>query len=129
MDSGRTVTVTPLAVESALKMTWQQSVTEEDVYTAFKTINAALAESKNDLFIVVDLLNNPNFPLNATINGAIFGPYRNAKLKEWLIVGTNPTARLIARMLNSISRRDNIRWFSSEDEALTYIAQTRMDRA
>lgn len=122
MNPPRTVTVEPLSAENVLRMTWQKWVTEEDVYAAFKIITTALVESQNDLFVIVDLRNNPNFPLNATVTGALYGPYRNPRLKEWLIIGSNSTARLIARLLNSISRRDNIHWFNSEDEALAYLA-------
>lgn len=117
------VVVDRLENANAAKMTWQHSVTAKDVRSAFNQLDEMLAESDDDFFVVVNLLSNPNFPLNATVDGALFGPYRNPKLRAWLIVGSNPVARLIERLLAGVTNRRNVLWFDTENEALEYLTE------
>jgi hypothetical protein len=115
-----TVDVQPIEYLPALKMTWQHKVVDKDVIMAFESITAALNNSKKPLYVVVDLLSNPNFPLMVTVQNAL-EPYRHPQLQEWLIVGSNWMAKTIEGTLSKITRHKNVRWFDSEDEALDYM--------
>jgi hypothetical protein len=116
-----TVRVEPLEGKNALKMIWQRQVIEQDVREAFQVINTCLNEADGQMWVMVDLLSNPNFPLGATIQGALCGPYRNPKLREWLIIGSNPLARVIARTLAGVTGKSNVRWFDTEADGLAYL--------
>jgi hypothetical protein len=122
-----TVDVQPIKYLPALKMIWQHKVVDKDVITAFESITTALNNSKDPLYVVVDLLNNPNFPLMVTIQNAL-EPYRHPQLQEWLIVGSNWMARTIEGTLSKITRHKNVRWFDTEDDALNYLKSVLGDR-
>ena len=94
-----------------------------DVTDAFKDINHLLNISSEPLFVIVDIRSNPNFPLSATLNGALFGPYRNPVLREWLIIGSNPLAHMIERILSEVTGRKNVRWFTTDADANAYVLQ------
>lgn len=122
-----TVRVEYLAHSALIKMSWEHRVNSDDVYTGFKSITAILEKSETPLYVMVDLLSNPNFPLSATVNGAMFGPYRNPKLIAWLIVGSSHAGRMIERVLSSVTQRSNVEWFASEADALAYVEQQLAD--
>lgn len=115
-----TVSVEPLEGYPALKMVWQHDVVEADVAPAFAKISAALDATKRPLYVVVDLLSNPHFPIMTTVQEALV-PYRDPMLKEWLIVGSNWMAKAIESTLARITRHKNVRWFKTEVEALAYL--------
>lgn len=107
----------------AVKMTWSNKVTDADVKQSFKEINNLLTVADHPVFVIVDILADPKFPIAATLTGALFGPYRNANLREWLIVGSNNTARFIERTLSSTTGRVIVRWFANEAEVNAYITK------
>ena len=115
-----TVDVQPVAGYSALKMTWQHKVRDEDVVIAFRKISDTLANSDNPIYIIVDLLNDPQFPILTTVHEAIT-PYRHAKLEAWLVIGSNWMAKTIEGALAKITRHKNVYWFRSEDDVLAYL--------
>lgn len=115
-----TVSVEPIEGYPALKMIWQHDVVEADVAPAFARISAALDATNRPLYIVVDLLSNPRFPIMTTVQEAL-SPYRDPMLKEWLIVGSNWMAKAIEGTLARITRHKNVRWFKTETEALAYL--------
>jgi hypothetical protein len=116
-----TISVEPLEGYPALKMIWQHDVVEADVAPAFAKISAALDASKRPMYVVVDLLSNPRFPIMTTVQEAL-APYRDPMLKEWLIVGSNWMAKAIESTLARITRHKNVRWFKTEAEALAYLS-------
>jgi hypothetical protein len=120
-----TVRVDRLENLPAVQMIWEHTVTPDDVSTAFRQVNQLLTASEIPLFVIVDIRNNPNFPVSTTVNSAIFGPYRNPSLEEWLMLGTSPLARTIERILASVTGRGNVRWFSTEDEVSEYLLRQR----
>lgn len=122
--SDTTVTVKHIDHQTIL-MVWADVVTPLDVKEAFKEVDAILNKAEQEMFVVVDISTNPNFPLSATISGALFGPYRNPKLREWLIVGSNAMAHSIERTLANIARRSNVRWFTTQAEAYAYVEQSK----
>ncbi len=116
-----TVTIEQLANGNAIRMTWQRQVNAQDVERAFTAITDILKEASSPMYVVVDLLSNPNFPIGATLNAALFGPYRNPKLKEWLIIGSNSMAQFIERTLASVTGHRNVRWFKTQEEVSAYL--------
>ena len=116
-----TISVDSINNPHALRMVWHQDVQKSDVTWAFQQIETRLRNTDQPLYVIVDITAKPNFPLAATINAAMFGPYRNPQLKEWLIVGTNTMAKSIERVLAGSMGRKNVRWFETEDAALAYL--------
>jgi hypothetical protein len=115
------VTVTPLYDYPALIMTWPRFIERNSIKEAFRTIVEALDESDVPLYIIVDLSANPDFPMTETIQGAYFGPFRHRLLAEWLVVNTNMLGRMIGNTLTSITRRHNIRWLDTMEDATAYL--------
>jgi hypothetical protein len=115
------VIVTPLEGQPTLVMRWPRVIARDSIKTAFHEIVQALDESNVPLYIIVDLQANPDFPMTDTIQGAYFGPYRHPNLAEWLVVGTNILGRMIGNTLSSITRRHNIKWFDTMEEALGHL--------
>ena len=101
-------------------MIWQHDIIEADVAPAFQKISTALDATKRPLYVIVDLLSNPRFPIMTTVQEAL-PPYRDPMLKEWLIVGSNWMAKAIESTLARITRHNNVRWFKTEAEALAYL--------
>ena len=124
-----TVSVTPIAVQNALLMSWEHRVDRDDVRAAFQEMTDYLNEASRPLYVIVDLRNNPMFPLAETITAAFWGPFRHPLLAEWLVVGSSPAARTIGRTLTGISRRDNIRWFQTMEQAEEYLAKVALNKA
>jgi len=122
--SDTTVVVKHLDSRTIL-MAWAKVVTHLDVKEAFKEVDAILNKAEQEMFVVVDISTNPNFPITATVTGALFGPYRNPKLREWLIVGSNAMAHSIERTLANITGRSNVRWFTTQAEAYVYVEQCK----
>ena len=116
-----TCTATPTRGHPAATLWWAHAVRREDVVTAFRDLNTILNEASEPIYVFVDLRERPNFPLADTLRGALDGPFRNPNLKEWLVIGSSPMAHTIGRMLSSITRRHNIKWFNTEEEAVAYL--------
>lgn len=126
-NTSATVRVEHLHDPEVIKMSWDHRVSSDDVYSAFKAISVILEQSETELYVLVDILANPNFPFSATVNGAMFGPYRNPKLIAWLIVGSSHAGRMIERVLTAVTKRRNVEWFDSEADALAHMAQQGVD--
>jgi hypothetical protein len=115
------VTVSWISGQPALLMTWPRVIERESIKEAFRTIVTALDDTDVPLYIVVDLHANPDFPMTETIQGAYFGPFRHPYLAEWLVVNTNILGRMIGNTLSSITRRHNIKWFDTTEEAMEHL--------
>ena len=120
-DNYPTVMVEPYIIEYVLKMTWQHHIERNDLAPAFQKITHALQKTQHPIRIVVDLSNDPQFPIADTLMEALRGPFRHPKLAEWLVFGTNRSARWIAELLSKSTQRSNIRWFDNEDEVVNYL--------
>lgn len=116
-----TVTATPIDNYPAWLLAWEHTVNKTDVAPAFRALVQALEASAQPLWIVVDLHNDPVFPLHETITSALWGPFRHKQLREWLVVGSNNTAHLIGRTLSGITGRKNILWFKTIQEVYEYM--------
>jgi hypothetical protein len=116
-----TLTVDPIQEYSnALLMTWQHHINKDDVAPAFEKIVDFLEASPEPVYVVVDLLENPKFPLVETMRRALKA-YDHPRLKAWLVVGSNPLAKQIESFLSMITGRKNVFWFDTMEQAHTYI--------
>lgn len=123
MDVPQEKTVRIEAVEGyrALWMHWAREVNKDDVNPAFREMAHLLNQSRGPLRVIVDLRQNPKFPLNETLTGALSGPFRHPHLAEWLMIGSSPMAQAIARALSAVTLRRNLLWFDSEAEVFAYL--------
>jgi hypothetical protein len=115
------VAVEPTAVPNVILMTWQPQVAEEDVQTAFSSISYYLAQTLDPLYVVVDLLAKPSFPMATTISEALRGPFAHPQMAGWVIVGGNRAANIIEKVLSNITRRKNVYWMESHAEAKAFL--------
>ncbi|MBI1276689.1 MAG: hypothetical protein GC179_01040 [Anaerolineaceae bacterium] len=118
-----TTVITEQIDSNIIKMTWANKVNDNDVRKSFKEINQILNDSARPMFVMVNIMSDPQFPIGATLTSALFGPYRHPRLQEWLIVGTNRTAQFIERTLAAATGNSNVRWFTDEAEAIDYAMQ------
>lgn len=123
MTSKSSVSVECLDGIPAIRMNWEKQVNNRDVAEAFEIINNLLNESVHSLYVIVDLQSNPNMPVAATLNGALFGPYRNPRLKKWLIIGASSLGRVVENILSSVTGRHNVQWFDDSDAVFAYLEQ------
>ena len=109
-------------------MVWGRNVTDRDVRIAFGRIQSLLDEVGEPRCVLVDLSNMPNMPLAPTLQSALAGPYRHPMLRNWLIIESehNRVAHLLERLLSGATRRRNVYWFTSEQEALAFIDSEQM---
>lgn len=117
-----TVRVTPYDDYPALLMQWDSNIRTSDARAAFENIFHLLNQTQTPLYIVIDLQANPHFPVQETISGALVGLFGHVMLLEWLIVGKNPTARMMGRTLSTFMSRNTLQWFDSTHEIHAYLA-------
>ncbi|MBC6956776.1 MAG: hypothetical protein J5J04_01390 [Anaerolineae bacterium] len=118
-----TVTAAMMAGLPAAILWWSANVKREDVIPAFKTLYTLLDDAPQSICILVDLRERPNFPLTDTLRGALDGVFQHHNLDKWLVVGSTSLAQTIGRTLSAITRRSNILWFKTYDEAIAYLKQ------
>jgi hypothetical protein len=106
-----------------IKMSWDKIVRVPDVDQAYREINRLLNLAPRPIFVLVDISCNPQFPVGATIKGALLGPHQNPKLQAWLVVGTSVIGHMIDHILTKVTRRKIVVWFNTETEALGYAAE------
>lgn len=116
MEQQRSVFVTRLDgdLDGMLRMTWRKHPSRTDTIEAFKVIHLHLRQATSPVHIIVDIRNNPVFPLAVTLNSAM-QQQSHRQMGHWLVIGINPMARLIARTLSTIVA-NNIEWYESEAE-------------
>src|SRR5262245_1565121 len=76
----------------ALKMTWQGHVTTADVAIAFRRVADALDSADQPMYVIVDLLSNPQFPTMNAVHETL-PSLQNTRLKQWLVVGSSWMAK------------------------------------
>ncbi len=108
-----------------IRMVWGQHVTDKDVQEAFERIQMLLNKVKEPRCVLVDISQVANMPLTVTFQSAVTGPYRHPRLRNWLIVEphTNRIAHVAEKLMSSVTRRHNVRWFKSEQDALDFMRQ------
>jgi hypothetical protein len=121
ISSGATVRAYRIEGYAAWMLEWEQVINKDEIAPVFRKIVRALDASDEPLYVVVDLTKDPEFPMSQTINAALWGPFRHKRLQAWLVVGSNRTAQVIGRTLNNLTRRDNIVWYETVEEAFAYL--------
>lgn len=119
-DPAPTVTVEMLHGYPALKMIWKNNIRKADVPIAFERIANFLDQSDETIHVIVDITSSPVFPLRETIGGAM-RPFGHKNMGLWLVVGSNPLARIIEGSLKLATRRDSVKWFKDLEEAMTFL--------
>lgn len=119
----KTVTVTLMQDLPAAVLWWASTVKREDVIPAFRVLRGLLNQATRPLCVLVDLRERPALPLTDTLRGALDGVFQHHSLDKWLVVGSTPLAQTIGRTLSAITRRNNILWFKTYNEAIAYLQQ------
>lgn len=123
MENQPTVRIEPIeGYPGARRLFWETHVQEVDVKPAFEALTAILEKAEAPVHVLVDLTRDPNIPLGITTMETLTGPFRHKKMGEWLVIGTNWRARMIADVITKVGLRQNIHWFDSEADALAYLA-------
>jgi len=121
MQPYSTVTIAPLEGHNALLLRWEAWINEFDIPAAFHKLTAALDQASLPVHVVVDLTRNPNLPLATTINETLSGPFMHPMMGEWVVVGSNRRAEIVARTVTAVGLRTNNRWFDDVSEAMVYL--------
>lgn len=127
MESGSlatasTVSLRQLEGRHVVETVWSQNINPDDVRNAMRTINALLDKTTLPLHVIIDIRQNPDFPLWATIKETMFGPFRHPNMGYWLVLGSNKTAKFIAYVLTEVSNRASIVWFEDEASLWEYVS-------
>ena len=123
MDN-ETVRVFPVADHpEALWLQWDADVNADHVAPAFRRLTAALDEATIPVNVLVDLRQNPALPLTITIQETMTGPFLHRMMGQWLVIGTNWRAQVVANVITKTGIRKNIHWFETEEEALTFLTE------
>lgn len=116
-----TVSVTPIeGFQFALRMHWEKAPIVPDINQAFDSIFRKLDTSEQKVFILVDITNNPRFPIAVTLSRASQA-HRHPNMGDWLVIGTNTMAKFIGTTISSMSSSKVI-WFDNEQAALQHLA-------
>lgn len=111
-----TVWLAPVSgYDNAYRMIWTAAPTTADVQTVFSAIYAAQNAATAPIYIIVDLTENPTFPLGITMSAALKA-HNHKQMGSWLVVGSNRVARLIGGFLTSF--KQSIEWFDTDEAAL-----------
>lgn len=119
----RTVTVELLDNYPVINMKMEANVKSIDMQYAYMEIERNLNNFMDTVFIVVDLTQNERLPVQATIAGALFGPYLNPKIEQWLVVGEHRVGQQIAKQLSFWTGKEHVEWFACYEDCLTYVQQ------
>ncbi len=119
-----TVWLAPIAgYDRAYRMIWTATPTAADVQTVFNAIYAAQNAATSPIHIIVDLTENPTFPLGITMSAALKA-HNHKHMGSWLVVGSNRVARLIGGFLTSFKK--SIEWFDTDEAALMRLSNLMM---
>ena len=124
-----TITVVQDPIKPVITMTWQRRIEKEDVVTAFAQINQWLDDGKRSQWVIVDLRENPIFPMLETITQAMKGPYQNKLFVKWLVVNGNPMAKTIERVLSHTTGIKKVEWFETMDDAIAYLDEANNEKS
>ena len=108
--------------DNTLLMKWQHDIKPSDVRLAFETISDALRTTSSPIYVVVDLTQNPRFPLSETMFSAL-DCYHHPNLEAWLILGGGKAARAIEGFLSSMTGKQNVYWFETMADVLKRLQQ------
>ena len=104
--------------EPALWMIWDRWPAEAAVTRACESMVAHMDAADQPVHVLVDLRSNPNFPMRVTVMDVLEGPARHCKMGDWLVIGANRLAKVIGSVVSRVTRRENIRWYDTEEQTL-----------
>src|SRR5688572_30105678 len=97
METNATVRVEPVeGYINAYWLRWDREVKEADIAPAFHKLTAALVAADGPVYVIVDLRQDPNMPVATTMQETMAGPFRHENMGEWLVIGKNWRAEMIA---------------------------------
>ncbi|GEM_PF-4354753 len=121
-ETSSTVTVKNIDNLPAIKLTCQDDASGTEMRAALDTIYAMLGTARQTpVYVVVDITHSTRLPLLQTLQKAL-DSCLHQNMGQWLIVGDSPMAETLAQTLSGIMGRQGVRRFSSEPEALRYLA-------
>jgi hypothetical protein len=119
-----TLRVEPVeGIANACWLIWNKQIAVEDVAPAFQRLTAILDNATMPVHVLVDLRSDPAIPLSATTTEVLGGPFRHKMMGEWLVIGKNWRAEMVANVITSVGLRMNITWFETTDEAMARLRE------
>lgn len=116
-----TITVKQEATLPVIRMHWHRMINIGDVQVAFRLVRDMLDRADGVTHVVIDMMDNPRFPLLTTLNCLISGPFHHAQMGEWLILGSSSQARLFAKTLGDMKANATIRYFATEAQVTAHM--------
>ncbi len=94
----------------------------------FQELVRILDQSRVDIHVIVDITNNPKFPIQTVITETLTGSHHHPRLGNWLIVGSNRMGRVIGSVLDSMSKKDVIHWSKAKIRQLPIRSVSKISR-
>jgi hypothetical protein len=110
-------------IANACWLIWDKQIAVGDVAPAFKKLTAILDKAETPVHVLVDLRSDPAIPLSITTTEVLAGPFRHKMMGEWLVIGKNWRAEVVANVITTVGLRMNISWFETADEAMTRLRE------
>ena len=117
-----TVQVERVPAYNALKLIWRVPVHRADAALAAEALLQDLEEIEGVFFLLVELAGDALIPTGVKISDVLREVCRHPRLAGILIYGQDSSARIISRRLTLLTAQVFIRAFSSEAEALSFLA-------
>ncbi|MEQ8676013.1 MAG: hypothetical protein RIC84_22545 [Aggregatilineales bacterium] len=107
-------------VKGVFEMRWGSKPNTSTVIRAYESLTDKIQSTDAPIYVIVDIRADPAFPLQVTINNSL-RISRQQNFNQWLVVGSNRSARMISSVLNSMGTA-KILWFDTVDDALDSVA-------
>jgi hypothetical protein len=107
---------------NALKLIWRVPVNRADADLAAEALLQDLEEGEEPVYLLVELAGDALIPTGVKISDILREACRSPRLAGMLIYGQDSSARIISRRLLLLTAEVFIRAFSSEAEALAFLA-------
>lgn len=117
-----TVQVERVPEHNALKLIWRVPVRRADAALAAEALLQDLEEFEGPFYLLVELAGDALIPTGVKISDVLREVCRHPQLAGILIYGQGTSARIISRRLTLLTSQVFIRAFSSESEALAFLA-------
>lgn len=104
-----------------MRMNCESTVTPQDLEAAYVDFMAAVKESEDTMYFMLDLSNHPELPLRELVSAALAGSYTDPKVAKWLLIGQSETSRSIANSLFFVTGEHKVVWFEDEAAAFNYL--------
>jgi hypothetical protein len=102
------------ATANHIIMRWNDVISNGDVERAIREIEQHLILADEPVTIVVDLSANPRY----AVHNAVTRILKNGNIKDLRIVGDNKQAVITASVLSGLTRRKDIEWYPTMNQAV-----------